>query len=107
MQQVKKMGGLGSLVKMLPGIPGVGKMSDLEVDDDQIRRLEAIIRSMTPAERADPRSINGSRRTRIARGSGMRVRDVNDLIKQFEQARKMMRQMMKAGGKRGGLPGLN
>jgi signal recognition particle subunit SRP54 len=104
MQQVKKMGGLGSLVKMLPGLPGVGKISDLEVDDDQIRRLEAIIRSMTPAERADPRSINGSRRTRIARGSGMRVRDVNDLIKQFEQARKMMKQMMKAGGKRGGFP---
>jgi signal recognition particle subunit SRP54 len=104
MQQVKKMGGLGSLVKMLPGIPGVGKMSDLEVDDDQIQRLEAIIRSMTPHERAEPKSINGSRRSRIARGSGTQVRDVNDLIKQFEQARKMMRQMMKSGGKRGAFP---
>ena len=105
MQQVKKMGGLGSLVKMLPGIPGVGKMSDLEIDDDQIRRLEAIIRSMTPHERAEPKSINGSRRSRIARGSGTQVRDVNELIKQFDQARKMMRQMMKTGGKRGAMPG--
>jgi signal recognition particle subunit SRP54 len=107
MQQVKKMGGLGSLVKMLPGISGVGKMSDLEIDDDQIRRLEAIIRSMTPHERAEPKSINGSRRSRIARGSGTQVRDVNELIKQFDQARKMMRQMMKTGGKRGGFPGFN
>lgn len=101
MQQVKKMGGLGNLVKMLPGLPGVGKLSDLEVDDDQIRRLEAIIRSMTPLERADPRRIDGSRRSRIARGSGTRVRDVNDLIKQFDQARKMMKTMMKTGGRPG------
>lgn len=106
MQQVRKMGGIGNLVKMLPGLPGVGKLSDIEVNEDQIRRLEAIIRSMTPHERADPKTINGNRRTRIARGSGTQVRDVNDLIKQFDQARKMMRQMMKAGGKRGTFPNL-
>jgi signal recognition particle subunit SRP54 len=100
MQQVKSMGGIGSLVKMLPGIPGVGKLSDVEVDEDQVTRLEAIIRSMTPEERADPRLIDGSRRVRIARGSGTQVREVNDLLKQFDQARKMMKQMMKTGGKR-------
>ncbi|MGH2811849.1 MAG: signal recognition particle protein, partial [Actinomycetota bacterium] len=100
MQQVKDMGGIGSLVKMLPGIPGVGKLSDVEVDEDQVTRLEAIIRSMTPQERADPRLIDGSRRVRIARGSGTQVREVNDLLKQFDQARKMMKQMMKTGGKR-------
>ncbi|MGI8427327.1 MAG: signal recognition particle protein [Actinomycetota bacterium] len=95
MQQVKKMGGIGDILKMLPGIPGMGKAADLEVNDDDMTRVEAIIRSMTPKERADPRVISGSRRLRIARGAGTQVRDVNDLLKQFDQARKMMKQMSK------------
>ncbi|HYN99856.1 MAG TPA: adenylyl-sulfate kinase, partial [Actinomycetota bacterium] len=103
-QSVKKMGGIADLMKMLPGIPGVGKMSNLDVQDDDVARIEAIIRSMTPQERQDPRIISGSRRIRIAKGSGSQVREVNDLIKQFDAARKMMKQMMKfgpGGGKKG------
>lgn len=73
-----------------------------------MRRLEAIIRSMTPQERSDPRIVSGSRRVRIARGSGTRVRDVNELIKQFDAARKMMKQLTRAGAGKGrkhvGLP---
>ncbi len=97
-QSVKKMGGIGDLLKMLPGIPGMGKMSDLDVQDHDVAKIEAIIRSMTPHERNDPRIISGSRRVRIAKGSGSQVREVNDLIKQFDAARKMMKQMMKFGG---------
>lgn len=103
-QSVKKMGGIGDLMKMLPGIPGIGKMSDIDVQDHDVARIEAIIRSMTPQERNDPRIISGSRRVRIAKGSGSQVREVNDLIKQFDAARKMMKQMMKfgvGGGKKG------
>lgn len=97
-QSVKKMGGIGDLMKMLPGIPGIGKMSNLDVQDQDVAKIEAIIRSMTPQERQDPRIISGSRRIRIAKGSGSQVREVNDLIKQFDAARKMMKQMMKFGG---------
>lgn len=111
MQQVRKMGGIADVLKMLPGLPGIGRLSDVQVDEKDLSRIEAIIRSMTPEERNDPRVISGSRRARIARGSGVQVRDVNDLIKQFEQARKMMKQMsrMRPGkGKKGrglSLPG--
>ncbi|MGH2706121.1 MAG: signal recognition particle protein [Actinomycetota bacterium] len=101
MQQVRKMGGIADLLKMMPGIPGLGKLSDLEVDDGDIAKIEAIIRSMTPEERADPRIVSGSRRARIARGSGSQVREINDLLKQFDAARKMMRQMTRQGKKRG------
>ena len=97
-QSVKKMGGIGDLMKMLPGIPGIGKMSNIDVQDQDVAKIEAIIRSMTPQERNDPRIISGSRRIRIAKGSGSQVREVNDLIKQFDAARKMMKQMMKFGG---------
>jgi signal recognition particle subunit SRP54 len=103
-QSVKKMGGIGDLMKMMPGIPGIGKMSNIDVQDHDVARIEAIIRSMTPQERHDPRIISGSRRVRIAKGSGSQVREVNDLIKQFDAARKMMKQMMKfgvGGGKKG------
>ena len=103
MQQVRKMGGIGSLVKMLPGLPGMGRLSDLSVEEKDMVRLEAIIRSMTPGERADPRIISGSRRARIARGSGTQVREVNELLKQFEAVRKMMKQMTRGGkGRRKG-----
>ena len=101
MQQVRKMGGIGSLVKMLPGLPGMGRLSDLAIEDKDMVKLEAIIRSMTPGERNDPRIISGSRRARIARGSGTQVRDVNELLKQFEAVRKMMKSMTKGGGKKG------
>jgi len=101
MQQVRKMGGIGSLVKMLPGLPGMGRLSDLSIEDRDMVKLEAIIRSMTPGERNDPRIISGARRARIARGAGTQVREVNELLKQFEAVRKMMKSMTKGGGKKG------
>ncbi|MGH2769384.1 MAG: signal recognition particle protein [Actinomycetota bacterium] len=109
MQRVRKMGGLGDLLKMLPGIPGVGRLKDIEVDEDDFTRIEAIIRSMTPGERNDPRIISGSRRSRIARGSGTDVRHVNELLKQFDAARKMMKQMSKMvpGKRRKGFDGFD
>jgi signal recognition particle subunit SRP54 len=88
-QQIKKMGNLKDLASM---IPGVGKaMKNMDVDDDAFKSIEAIIYSMTPAERANPSILNGSRRQRIANGSGTTVQHVNKLIKQFDDTRKMMR----------------
>ena len=95
MQSMKKMGGLRSMLKMLPGMSG----KDLDVDDNAMKKPEAIIRSMTPKERRDPSILNASRRKRIAAGSGTTVQDVNALIRQFEQAQQMMKQMMNARGK--------
>ncbi len=96
-QQVKKMGNLKDLASM---IPGVGRqIKDLDIDDDAFKGIEAIIRSMTPQERGNPEIINGSRRARIARGSGTTVQEVNQLLKQFDETRKMMR-MMTTGGAR-------
>ena len=95
MQSMKKMGGLKSMLKMLPGMGN----QDLDVDDDAMKKPEAIIRSMTPKERRDPSILNASRRKRIAAGSGTTVQDVNALIRQFEQAQQMMKQMMGARGK--------
>tara|TARA_B100000674_G_scaffold221997_1_gene182031 strand:- start:3634 stop:4977 length:1344 start_codon:yes stop_codon:yes gene_type:complete len=90
-QQIKKMGNLKDLVGM---IPGIGKMmKDVDVDDDAFKGIEAIIQSMTPYERENPKSISGSRRKRIARGSGNDVAEVNKLIKQFEGTSKMMKMM--------------
>jgi signal recognition particle subunit SRP54 len=99
MQAVKQLGPLQDLLAMLPGVPG-GKnaLKDLQVDDGQMARAEAIIQSMTREERQNPAIIGGSRRLRIARGSGATTADVNALLKEFEQARKMMKSMM--GGKR-------
>lgn len=94
-QAVRKMGGITDILKMLPGMPGGRRMSEVEVRDSDVDRIEAIIRSMTPEERRDPRIISGSRRARIAAGSGSQIREVNDLLKQFEAARKMMKQMAK------------
>lgn len=100
MQQVRKM---GSLTKMLGMLPGMGQFRDqLEnFDEREIDRIQAIIQSMTPGERANPKMIDGSRRTRIAKGSGRAVADVNQLVDRFFEARKMMQQMA-----RGGMPGL-
>jgi signal recognition particle subunit SRP54 len=95
MQQLKKMGPLQSLVGMLPGIPK--EIKNAEIDDREIARVEAIIRSMTPAERRDPSLMNGSRRLRVAQGSGMTTNDVNQLLKQFKEMQKMMRFLGKGG----------
>ena len=100
MQQVKKMGPLQNIIGMLPGIPK--ELKNAQVDDRELGKVEAIIRSMTPAEREDPAIINGSRRLRIARGSGTTTQDVNALLKQFKMVQQMMRQV--AGGKRPRLP---
>ena len=95
MQSMKKMGGLRSMIGMLPGMSG----KDIDVDDNAMKKPEAIIRSMTPKERRDPSILNASRRKRIAAGSGTSVQDVNTLIRQFEQAQQMMKQMMGGKGK--------
>ena len=99
MQQMKKIGGLQSMLSMLPGVGN--KLANVEIDEDAMKKPEAIIRSMTPRERRNPGILNASRRKRIAAGSGTTVQDVNALIRQFEQAKGMMKQMMSARGKRG------
>jgi signal recognition particle subunit SRP54 len=102
LQQLKKMGPLSGIMGMLPGMPK--EMKDAQVGDDQVKLTEAIIRSMTPEERRTPEIINGSRRTRIALGSGTQVADVNKLIKQFTEMQKMMKKMgglAKPQGKQG------
>ena len=94
-QRIKKMGNIKDLASM---IPGVGKqIKDLDIDDDAFKGIEAIINSMTPKERANPDIINQSRRLRIAKGSGTKIEDVNRLMKQFDQTRKMMRMVAGAG----------
>ena len=88
-QQIKKMGNIKDLAAM---IPGVGKaIKDVDIDDNAFKSIEAIISSMTPKERTHPEIINQSRRTRIAKGSGTTIQDVNRLLKQFDQMRKMMK----------------
>ena len=96
LQQVKKMGSLQSMLGMLPG---AGKMKDQieNIDESELTRTEAIIRSMTPAERRQPRLLNASRRKRIANGSGVTVTEVNQLMSRFEQAQKMMKTVAKGG----------
>jgi signal recognition particle subunit SRP54 len=95
MKQVRSMGPLGNLLKMMPGVGS--QLGGLNVDERELDRLEAIILSMTPAERANPKIIDGSRRRRIARGSGTNVQAVGHLVKQFAQMRKLMKQV--ASGK--------
>ncbi len=110
--QVKKMGNMKDLVGM---IPGMGKaMKGVDIDDDAFKGIEAMIHSMTPAERSNPQILNGSRRKRIASGSGTSIQDVNQLIKQFGQMEKMMKMMQGGGAKqmmqmmkgKGGMPGM-
>lgn len=105
LNQVRRMGGIGSILKSLPGAAKLGDI-DGAVDERQLDRIEAIIRSMTPDERSDPRTINGSRRLRIATGSGTDVSDVNRLLKQFAESKKMMKRLegQARGGKRARLP---
>ena len=99
MQQVKKMGPLQNLVGMLPGIPK--ELKNAEIDEKEIGRIEAIIRSMTPEERREPQLMNGSRRLRVANGSGTTTNEVNQLLKQFKDMQKMMRLFGKGGGGKG------
>ncbi len=112
MEQVQKMGPMGQLLEMIPGLGGMAKQAQAAVDRGDLRRVQAIIRSMTPDERRDPNILNGRRRRRIAEGSGTRLQDVNAIVKQFGELQKMMKQL--SGGKLGrrmppglgGMPGL-
>lgn len=97
MKQIKKMGSMKSIIGMLPGVGD--KLKDVDVDDKQLNRIEAIITSMTKAERAKPSIINPSRKKRIAAGSGTKVEEVNRLLKQFDQMQKMMKQFTGKSGK--------
>ena len=107
MQALRKMGNLGKLLGMLPGMGEIRDQID-NLDEKEIDRVQAIIQSMTPAERADVKLLNASRRTRIARGSGVQVSEVNGLVERFNEAQKMMRQMRSGGGMPGmpGMPGM-
>jgi signal recognition particle subunit SRP54 len=106
MKMIQRMGSISSLMSMIPGINKLAKQVDPEVQEREFRKLEAIILSMTKEERRNHEIINGSRRRRIALGSGTRVEDVNKLLKQFVEMRKMMKQLMKMGpGALGGLFG--
>ncbi|MBR7165738.1 MAG: signal recognition particle protein, partial [Clostridia bacterium] len=101
---LKKMGNLDQIISMLPGVKP-GALKDVNVDEAQMARTEAIVLSMTKKERINPDIINGSRRKRIAKGSGTPVEDVNRLLKQFDQMKKMMKQMTGGGMKRRGMFG--
>jgi len=104
LQQLKKLGPLENLLGMLPGM---GNMKDLSLGDSQMKRVEAIVQSMTREERRRPELLNASRRTRIARGSGTSVSEVNDLLKQFNMMKRMMQdmgKMQKKMARKGALP---
>lgn len=107
LNQVRKMGPLKSILSKLPGMDK--QLKDVDIDDRQMDRVAAIILSMTPAERENPSIINPSRKRRIANGSGMRVEDVNRLLKQFEQMQQMMKKLgpkATKGGKNADFQGL-
>ncbi|MGB4056801.1 MAG: signal recognition particle protein, partial [Alphaproteobacteria bacterium] len=98
MQQMKKMGGMGAMLKLLPGLGSMAsQLENAGIDDSIIRRQEALIFSMTTEERENPDLLNAKRRIRIANGSGTSVQDINKLTKQLEQMQKMMKQMRKMG----------
>jgi len=105
MEQVRNMGPMDEILGMIPGMGGAKQLKNMQVDDKQLDYIEAIISSMTPEERRDPEVINGSRRKRIAQGSGTSIQEVNRLLKQFRQIKKMMKQLNSGKMKKGG--GLN
>ncbi|CCU79306.1 Signal recognition particle, subunit Ffh SRP54 (TC 3.A.5.1.1) [Halanaerobium saccharolyticum subsp. saccharolyticum DSM 6643] len=105
MEQVRNMGPMDEILGMIPGMGGAKQLKNMQVDDKQLDYIEAIISSMTPEERRDPEIINGSRRKRIAQGSGTSIQEVNRLLKQFRQIKKMMKQLNNGKMKKGG--GLN
>jgi signal recognition particle subunit SRP54 len=112
LQQVKQMGPINQLLDMIPGLGAAARKQDVQVSDDDLKQIEAIIRSMTPEERRNPQLIKGSRRKRIAKGSGREISEVNELLTQFKQMQKMMSAFGKGGlgglggGGRGRFPGL-
>jgi signal recognition particle subunit SRP54 len=113
LQQVKQMGPINQLLEMIPGLGAAARKQDVQVSDDDLKQIEAIIRSMTPDERRNPTLIKGGRRKRIARGSGREIHEVNELLNQFKQMQKMMAAFGKGGlgglgggGGRGRFPGL-
>jgi signal recognition particle subunit SRP54 len=101
LQQIKRMGPLGQLLDMIPGMSQYKDQVDPDVTDDQVKRIESIIQSMTPGERHDPRVINASRKRRIARGSGRTVQEVNQLLREFRSMQRMMKQMTSGRGMAG------
>jgi signal recognition particle subunit SRP54 len=103
LHQVQKMGSLGGILRLMPGMSKEIRQAADQIDDKQVSRIEAIVRSMTPGERADPVVVDGSRRVRIARGSGTSTQEVNQLLKQFKEMQKMMRGM--GSGALAGAPG--
>jgi signal recognition particle subunit SRP54 len=104
MQQIKKMGSIGGLLELIPGMGGAAKEAQAAVERGDMKRVEAIIQSMTVAERRDPDLLNGPRKRRVAKGSGTSLQDVNRLLKQFAQMKQVMKQLGSAGGRRGMLP---
>ena len=104
LEQIKKMGNMKDLLGLIPGVGG--KIKDLDIKEDSFKGIEAMIHSMTPAERSDPDLIDGSRKKRIARGSGKDINEVNAFMKQFEQMRGMMKNMNKMGGLGRMMPGM-
>jgi signal recognition particle subunit SRP54 len=100
LRQVRKMGSMSDLMSM---IPGMGRMADAKIDENQFKRVEAILTSMTPKERRNPRIIDGRRRNRMALGSGTSLQEVNRILRQFEQMQKMMKKMSGLAGKAGGM----
>ena len=105
MQQIRKLGSFKDILGMIPGMSKMKELKDVDLDGKDIKKIEAIIRSMTMAERTKPSLIDGSRRKRIAAGSGTQVQDVNQLLKRFEETNKMMKQFtgMNKGKKKGGM----
>jgi signal recognition particle subunit SRP54 len=104
-QAVQKMGPMGQLMSMIPGMGGMAKQAQEAVDRGDLRRVEAIIRSMTPRERREPTILNGSRRRRIAAGAGADLTEVNRLIKQHAELSKLMKQLS-GGGRKAAMAGL-
>jgi signal recognition particle subunit SRP54 len=100
MQQLKRMGPIGGLLEMIPGMGGAAKEAQQAVERGDLKRVEAIIQSMTLQERREPEILSSSRRKRVARGSGTTIQDVNRLIKQFGEMQRLMKQMSGAGGRR-------
>ena len=105
MKNIRKMGSFKQILAMIPGIPK--EIKDVDIDEKQLLRIDAIITSMTKEERRNPKILNASRRQRIAKGSGNKVQDINRFIDQFSQMQKMMKSMMNGNGKYPKIPGMN
>ncbi len=101
LESIQKMGPISQILKMIPGMPGMPKLKNLEVSDAELKKIKAIIQSMTIDERRNPKIISGSRKSRIADGSGTDIQNVNMLLNQFKQAQKMMKQLSKFKDKLG------